>query len=153
QVDGCKAVGNHAALGGGVAAGVLTLRRATIANNNATVLGATASEYAAGGGAWAESCDISASSIIGNEAVGNLYSRGGGVAVTASGAKLAFSTIAGNHADGKGGGLYASSFEGSVTIGNSTISGNDANLVGAVYLLASPATISNTTIAFNSAQY
>ena len=158
RVTGCQLVAKDEAVGGGVfATGKLTLKRATLSGNSATVT-AAAIYGADGGGAWAHEVDASVSTISGNLAVGTLSSIGGGLSTRYL--TLTASTIADNVAAGYGGAVIMFRCSnltcieaGSATIKNSTISGNSANFVGGIYARIGSLEIDNSTIVRNVAQY
>jgi len=157
-VTGCHVVAKDGAFGGGVfATGKLTMKRATLSDNSATVT-AAATYGADGGGALAHEVDASVSTISGNLAVGSLQSIGGGLSMRYL--TLTASTVSDNVAAGNGGamvlfrcGNLTCIEPGSATIKNSTISGNSANLVGGIYARIGSLAIDNSTIANNTAQY
>ena len=71
-------------------------------------------------------------------------SHAGSVYSTAGTLTITDSTISGNSADSVGGGIY--SHDGTSTITNSTISGNSAGSGGGIYSYSSTLTIANSTI-------
>ena len=90
-----------------------------------------------------DSADITNTTISGNSAA---Y-RGGGIwALGAVG--IVDSTISGNTAANAGGGIYNS---GTLTLTTSTVSGNGAPNGAGIHTSAGPATIANSTIAANAA--
>lgn len=136
---------------------------AVYAQGHAGILGSAvigSSAYAAaahsgGGGVWASSVRIQASTISGNTASGDgsHYARGGGVFALGDAAIL-YSTIAGNEAI-NGGGLYlAGAANQTMQIVNSTISGNHAfGAGGGVFAKYRPLEIANSTVAQNTAGF
>jgi hypothetical protein len=107
---------------------------------------------AAGGGAFANgSMYLKYGTVSDNRAYaeGEHVSEGGGL-VSGTYASIAYSTISGNYAQFFGGIIV----EGTAmsAISDSTITGNRAHRVSAVYASA-PLTVSNSTIAFNRSDY
>ena len=141
------------AKGGGVRSGHgLAVLSSTLSGNvaNASLGVGGALSLAATGG----TLSITSSSIVGNHATGTT-ARGGALYVGAQTGTITASTISGNMADTNGGGayFYARPIDGSsFDVINSTISGNHAGgLFGGIYIGAETVHLSNTTIAFNSA--
>ena len=158
KISDCQVVAKNEAVGGGVLAGDLTLRHATLSGNSATVTADAVYGALGGGAASFSSIDSTASSILDNSAIGSLNSEGGGV-FAAGNVVLTASTISGNRTAGNGGALATTlrighlTMYGDTSITNSTISGNSANLVGGAYLRSLTTNIDNSTIAFNTAYY
>jgi CSLREA domain-containing protein len=97
-----------------------------------------ASEGAAGGGALYATngtiLTISRSTFVGNEALGSSGSGGGAMELKSATTTIRRTTITGNSANGGGGGISISTTEigpSSLTITDSTITGNAAGLVSA----------------------
>ena len=87
------------------------------------------------------------------ELLGNSAASGGGVAVTTGTLSVVSSTIAGNNASANGGGVAALGAASSLVVLNSTVSGNTAiGDGGGVYSQNTPVALSNSTVAFNTAQ-
>lgn len=137
------------------AGGDVSLSTSIISGN--TVSGS----HAAGGGIWT-SAGLTAtnSTIDSNRALGQIATKYspifpvsiGGGAIVQGNATITASAIVNNVANGHVGGIAVLS-EGSgsaTTISNSTISGNNAYFIGGAYVRL-PATIQNSTIAFNTA--
>ena len=145
--------GTFAYAGGVFANGTLTLTSATLSGNTASSTG----KGATGGGAYvggALTCEYS--TIGGNSAIGDYNTTHGGGITAKSDVSLKRCTLATNHSDGSGGGLFASTapnFNGNtLDMRSSTISGNSAGLVtGGVFSDAATTRLYNTTIAFNTA--
>ena len=86
------------------------------------------------------------------ELLGNSAASGGGVAVNTGNLSIVSSTIAGNNASANGGGIAAFGAASSLVVLNSTVSGNTAvGDGGGVYSQNTPITLSNSTVAFNTA--
>ena len=86
------------------------------------------------------------------ELLGNAAASGGGVAVITGNLSIVSSTIAGNDASAAGGGVAALGTASSMVVLNSTLSGNTATGIGGgVYSQNTPITLSNSTVAFNTA--
>ncbi len=145
--------GEDAAGGGIYAAQSLTLKHSVVSENTAT----STARFADGGGVFVHGAiDAEYSSVSGNIASGLGYENfGGGIEVVNFGTApslIANSTIEGNRAD-RGGGLLVSGSGtngAAVTIRNSTISGNTANVEDGGAYLRGPVTLANSTIAFNA---
>lgn len=139
--------------GGGLFAhGNITIDHSTIANNTAPpISGGTAPNLLGGGALAVGTMSVEYSTISGNAA-------GTGAAIRCAGSSLYVrgSTISGNH--GYSGGAIFTSQAVATSILNSTISGNTAVSPGPSFpstpalTLHGPATISNSTIAFNVGQ-
>ncbi len=87
------------------------------------------------------------------ELLGNSAASGGGVAVTTGTLSVVSSTIAGNNASANGGGVAALGAASSLVVLNSTVSGNTAiGDGGGVYSQNTPVALSNSTVAFNTAE-
>jgi hypothetical protein len=156
-VSGCQALvtdngGN--AFGGGVAAlQSIVLDHSTISGNEA--LASSASGYAYGGGLFSwNGLTARYSTITGNHStnVATLPPSAGGGLFSRSVVVVQSTTIDSNTA-GQGGAMYLQ--YGTLTITNSTISGNiaDTKAAGGIQLpsIATTTKIYNTTVAFNSA--
>ncbi|MDZ8260823.1 Calx-beta domain-containing protein [Nostoc sp. ChiQUE01b] len=85
-------------------------------------------------------------SIDGLNITGGNAANGGGIYSTSS-VTVSNSTFSGNTANSNGGGIYSSS---SVTLNDSSISGNIANLGGGIYSTSS-VTVNNSTLSGNTA--
>ncbi|MEM8642643.1 MAG: DUF4347 domain-containing protein [Cyanobacteria bacterium P01_G01_bin.54] len=122
--------------GGGVWA-----RSRTITLSNSTVSGNSSRISAAG--MYSQTAHIT-NSVVTNNSSGDL---GGGVYATGT-TTLTNSTIAGNTSNNKGGGIY---FRNHLTVENSTISGNVSNRGGGIYSRGGgTVTLTNTTLSGNS---
>ena len=150
QVLGCKASDSNGgeAYGGGVYThGNLISKYSQIIGNTVTSTG-----IGFGGGAFVHGTFAA----TGNTVRGNYSSFLAGGIDVAQGASIATSTISGNTALATAGGLYAAhnniaGANPTLTISNSTISGNDAvNVYVGGVLSEIPTTIQNSTIAFNT---
>ena len=97
--------------------------------------------------------EISGSEITAN--IATQYSRGGGVFVC--GSSTFTNTTISNNVGGSGGGVGQNASVGSMSFVNSTISGNQAAAIGGgvLFYSAPPSTlsVSNSTVAFNTAGY
>lgn len=152
--------------GGGIfALGNLFVSYSTIANNLVYAKGVpngsggySSAGYARGGGAFAGKNFITKYSTISDNSArvykgfgpANPYHSLGGGVYASRNASIYESTISGNAA-GQGGGLLVTSAlptQATMSITNSTISGNQAYKAAALYANV-PATIGNSTIAFN----
>jgi parallel beta-helix repeat protein len=99
---------------------------------------------------------ISGVTITGGNADGSLFTdSGGGIYNRDAALTVSNSVISGNHADDNGGGIYTKYGAGSLTLVNSTVSGNDAtptdasSYAGAIFSKYSDVTIRSSTIAGN----
>jgi hypothetical protein len=99
---------------------------------------------------------ISGVTITGGNANNSKFSySGGGVYNRDANLTLSNTVVTGNHADYDGGGIYTDSASGSLTLINSTVSGNDATPTdtasygGAIYSKYSDVTIRNSTVSGN----
>ena len=146
------------AKGGGIYAfGDLTAKHSTISGN--TAWATVAGGKAVGGGAFARSLTAQISTIANNSAVATASATpfGGGLNIRTN-VSIFASTISGNTTSGDGGGLIVLPPPPpfgpySITITNSTISGNSAaKFFGGVYSRAAM-TLQNSTIAFNTAAF
>lgn len=137
----------NAAIGGAISATSLTLYRSTVAHNALS----SGSGAAFGGGAAANQFSCIDSTLSGNEASG-VPGQGGGVAVYA-GATIQGCTIDTNAADNAGGVLTlgGGTATDTVTIFNSTISGNQARSVAGGASIGAALSLRNSTIADNYA--
>jgi CSLREA domain-containing protein len=137
---------NMSARGGGIAnfsTGLLKIVSSTLSGN-------TANADAGGGVFNAEntSLDVSASRIIGNEALAPGQDVGGGVENLGD-ATITTSTIANNETPAGGGGGLATVL-GTLTMRRTTVSGNRSLYYGAgLTILSGPVTIVNSTISGN----
>lgn len=139
--------------GGGIyARNDLTLSFATVTGNSVTA----ANNGTCGGGAFVfGSLTVEYSTIDGNSSSGlATQSAGGGLCLLGS-LTMNRSTVSGNTTTGQAGGIEK--FENclgcnrTVSLRDSTVSGNHANLVGGLYSLAVHTKLYNSTIAFNTA--
>jgi hypothetical protein len=146
------------AKGGGIyAAGDLTAKHSTISGNAA--LATVAGGKAVGGGAVANSLTAQVSTIANNSAVATASATpfGGGLSIRTN-VSIFASTISGNTSSGDAGGLIVLPPPPpfgpySITITNSTVSGNSAaKFFGGVYSRVAM-TLQNSTIAFNTAAF
>jgi hypothetical protein len=149
DIDHCYAgAASTIASGGAVfAKGTATLLISRVTGSIAS--GTLDSKYAAarGGGVAADTVQLYASVVSGNEALSpDQATYGGGVYARSLTAK--YSTISGNFATSRGG--IAAAQE--LTLASSTVSGNSArDFDGGVHLGGTVGIIDNSTIAFNSA--
>ncbi|HVT31504.1 MAG TPA: choice-of-anchor Q domain-containing protein [Rhodanobacteraceae bacterium] len=157
-ISGCIVVGQETAVarGGGIqVAGSMLLDHSTITGNIAHGLNDGGAPYnVALGGGISVGGDFVAkySTISDNEAIEsdtNHNSSGGGIAAFGN-FGLANSTVSGNSAVGMGGVLIEGGTGAEAHILDSTISENVAHIFSALYTQV-PATIANSTIAFNRA--
>jgi len=146
------------AKGGGIyAVGELTAKHSTISGNAA--LATVAGGKAVGGGAVANSLTAQISTIANNSAVATASATpfGGGLSIRTN-VSIFASTISGNTSSGDAGGLIVLPPPPpfgpySITITNSTVSGNSAaKFFGGVYSRVAM-TLQNSTIAFNTAAF
>lgn len=144
--------GNNGYEGGGVSATAVTITGSRIIDNRAD--GPTGGT---GGGIFAQNLTLIDSTVAGNTADGEdeFTGHGGGVYVVDG--IISGSTISGNQAEysfyyyeiepGRGGGVYAT---GTLTIANSTISGNEANEGGGLFVRGDT-TLVQSTVSGNNA--
>lgn len=139
--------GSGCGCGGGIESGArMDLKHVRLVHNLATYVG---------GGIYANAPDqtIARSSIEGNTAF-----DGGGIFARDE-MRVASSTIAANDArggplDDNGGGLYVQSFDGPVTVVNSTVSGNRAEEYGGgIFRAAGKLKLNAVTVTGNTADY
>lgn len=146
-----KGIDESYAEGGGVFTfGNLSMLASRVTGNTVRATGISLTP-AGGGGALAKGrLDVKYSTVSGNRVYGegDHISEGGGL-VTETYASIAYSTIADNYAQFGGAILIIGA--GSI-IADSTISGNRARIVSAVYAI-DPITVANSTIAFNRSEY
>ena len=153
-VSHCTVGGASAsARGGGVLTkGSLTLSGSTITNSEAAVVGAPAAGD--GGGAFVEGDFRAYYSTISNNTAyvkyANANSAAGGIHASGD-VTIRGSTISGNNADIGGGIGIGSVYGHAATITDSTISGNTANVRVGGLLTNIALTLTNSTVAFNSA--
>ena len=149
QLTGCSLSGNTAGSAGGAiyTGGTLTITGSTFTSNTTTASG--------GGGIFVQglttsvTTTVSSSTFTGNTA----QTFGGGIAVVSGNVIIGDSTFNNNNGT-NGGGVEGQGANVSITIFNSTLSGNTAsNLGGGIHLGSTvpSTTITNTTIAGNSA--
>ena len=101
---------------------------------------------------------ISGVTITGGHAANNGFTdRGGGIYNNDAALTVSSSVISNNYALDDGGGIYTNSASGSVTVVNSTISGNRAGATGdgnayggGIYSQHSPVTVRNSTVSGNN---
>jgi hypothetical protein len=141
---------HYPAFGGGAYAGnTLSLTNSTLSGNTA------GGAVAAGGGGWAGG-DVSLSySTVDNNLATALLAEAGGIEAQRS-AYLKSSTISNNTASTSAGGLVVGVLDyqlDTLTLKNSTISGNSAAIVGGISTTAATVRVYNSTIAFNTADY
>jgi hypothetical protein len=145
-VEGCHLVGSYA-FGGGVYAPNVSLFYSQVINNTAATYNLS-QEKAVGGGIYANTVAMHSSIVSGNAANQSrdfgLDSAGGVRAQTLI--KLFNSTVSGNTS-----GNFAGISGAEALIYNSTVAGNHAigGAIGGIFLTG-PATIANSTIAFNT---
>lgn len=111
-----------------------------------------ASANSAGGGIWASYVGLALATVSGNTvgSDGSHYARGGGV-YSLTDTKVYYSTLSENAADSGGAIFLVGAATETLSIKNSTISGNRAtSTAGGVYAKYRPLTISNSTIALNT---
>lgn len=153
------------ALGGGVYThGDLTVLDSTLTNNYVTCYAANTLLKTYGGGAFSNgNMTVRRSTIANNYSgsgilVGRTYGYGGGLSLRGN-LVISDSTISGNQAGvtdcfystfGIAGGIDVPGASSSVSIANSTISGNAATVVTGGIFTKGPLTLSNSTIAFNT---
>jgi predicted outer membrane repeat protein len=155
RVTGCTVAAHNTAIGGGISAIELTLRHSILSGNTAKVQ-ADATTGALGGGASADYVTVSDSTIANNSSEGTFLAHGGGMSTSYG--SITTSTFHGNHADGRGGAIAVENIcagpicvARSLALTNSTISGNDAEIAGGIYLFHDTLDARNSTIAENSA--
>jgi hypothetical protein len=132
--------------------------RITLKGSNVDYVVWTGSGYGASPG---DPVTLSGFVITGGSATGKNganYVRGGGIFNRDLNLTVTNSTITNNYAQEDGGGIYTRDAEGSVTLVNSTISGNSASdgtdassYAGAIYSKYSDVTIRNSTLSANRA--
>ena len=144
------------ALGGGVwAKGNAYLLATTVSDNVTQALGSTGTHVAFGGGVYAGTMTAVYSVIANNSALAaSTQSASGGGIMTTGNIAISYSTISGNQAQ-VGGGVDLNGDCCTATISNSTISGNNSSDdfigTGGVYVRHATLILSNSTIAFNTA--
>jgi CSLREA domain-containing protein len=90
-------------------------------------------------------------STIANNSIQSLSGRGGGILAYGAGTvTVVESTLSGNSAP-RGGGVYGFLGSGTITISNSTLSGNSADFGGGIYQRNVSLMLTNVTVAGNSA--
>ncbi|MEO8801997.1 MAG: choice-of-anchor Q domain-containing protein [Rudaea sp.] len=150
-----NAKGDASAYGGGVfTVHDLTLANSRIAYN--TAVGAANQTHfvkALGGGAKVSgNLQVTYSTISNNSATTpDLRGFGGGL-YTNGNATVGHTTIASNHADQSGGWSATANTPSTVSIADSTLSGNSARNIAGMQCRV-PLTLSNSTVAFNQAEY
>ena len=129
------------------AAAEFALHDVSITLINSTVSGNTTDEE--GGGIYAlegSSITVISSTISGNSA----SNYGGGIVVDRGSITLINSTVSGNSAGFGGGGIRGDDFA-TITLTNATIAGNTARFGGGISLEAGSLTLTNTSVSGNSA--
>ncbi len=153
-VTGCfvRGTGDAVASGGGVyAAGNLTLLGTRLTANTVAGAGTPNSNAHGGGGVAHGALYVKYGTIADNVTYSENDRANGSGGLQAYGyASIEDSTISGNYAQFFGGIAIEGSAPSVIT--NSTISGNEAHRVSAIYTQA-PLTVSNSTIAFNRSAY
>ncbi len=153
-VSGCYA-GGEGAYGGAIYGYGLTMIRSTLAGNTAYGIHDSAGTAAFGGGAFVYTLELTDSTVSGNRATHReagraSYDIGGGI-IAIRGSRISGSTIEGNYAWGRGGGLATFSLD-AMQVTNSTISGNAAPTTAGGGIFARPLaglSISSSTITNN----
>jgi hypothetical protein len=154
---GCTISGNQAFVGGGVAnavAGTLTVTNSTIAGNIAIGSFGGGGVFNNGG---VPNFDpgvlvVTNSTIFGNRAISSTTGAVGGGVRNDGIATLVNSTVTGNRVSFADGGGVANVFRGSLTVTNSTISGNIARDGGGVWAsYQATTTLTTSTISRNTA--
>jgi hypothetical protein len=130
--------GDSATFGGGIYnAGTLTISGSTVSGNSALH----------GGGVFNDgTLTISGSTVSGNSAAG----RGGGIDNDAGTSTVVSSTFSGNSA-GVGGAIFNSSFDGTLDVRGSTLSGNTTTTDGGAIFNDGTATVEDCTLSGNTA--
>ncbi len=169
-VTGCEAVGIYSNGGGIYALGDVVLTDSTVSGNrsigNAFKYDDTTQQDepqpgGQGGGAYAVGAlTVARSTVSGNEALlengAPAYNRGGGLfalgPVTVVESAISGNVVTGTTGHGGlGGGVFSNVEDAALTITNSTISGNQADMAGGVLSLGA-LDIASSTIAFNHAR-
>ena len=145
SINNLKFGGGKTTTGGGAitfAAGALTLNSVELSNNSST-----SSSGAVYVSATSGTLTIN-DSVLANNSGG---STGGAIRVESSGPTVAIarSTLSGNKTTGAGGAIYFN-FAGTLTIEDSTLSGNSGGNGGAIQLWNASATIKNSTLFGNT---
>ncbi|MBF0179656.1 MAG: DUF4347 domain-containing protein [Magnetococcales bacterium] len=136
-------IGGYAGAGFAIQKGTLYLDHVTLSNN-------TANNAALGGGVYLDAngvLDVTDSTLSGNSSIygGGIASQGGAVTVTRS-------LLADNVATSRGGAIYSITNGGTLTVRESTLTGNRADLGGAVFVSnTNTVDILDATIANNTA--
>lgn len=151
-VTGCTAYtyGSHSkylavAIGGGVYANSVSMTNGSVVSDNSIKRGPYTAHLFGAGVFTNTDFACTDSTISGNVALG----AGGGIAAYGN-ITLTRCTLDGNGAAKYGGGVFVASPSAQLEVEQSTISGNAAGNGGGIYTKA-PATIANSTIAFNTA--
>ena len=151
------ATGSASAYGGGVfTSGDLYLEHSTLDYNIVNGPSETATVFPRvwGGGAFVAGALIASySSLFGNSASTSDHRGVGGALFTYGSAEVSQSTISKNRADTVGGWSARSSASATISILNSTISGNRAFATTGAIFTTVPLTLANSTVAFNQAGY
>lgn len=157
---GCRATATSSgkARGGGVYSKGATTLFASDLKYNRTSVGT--GSYSQGGGVWSAGNFIAKYSTIENNSSSNVAGNGGfagGVDAYQAAGTLHLvrnSTISGNRAAGSFAGIYLGHTDASVTMINSTVSGNTATTgnSGGAYFVGDDIELDNNTIAYNTAK-
>ena len=132
--------GNDVLIAGTFVTDVAASESSTLSDNNGRVLDITAPS--------GDEVRLTALTITG----GNVNGNGGGIISGNADLVIADSSISGNRATGRGGGVHKQFSAGSLTLSNSTVSGNKttADWGGGLYSSSTPVTIEHSTIVENS---
>ena len=131
--------------GGGIFGnGSVTLTNSTVSGN--TLIGFVTF----GGGILSNGVVTLTNSTVSGNTAGNISGAGAGIYSNGSSLTLTNSTVSGNTAGGSGGGIFGNSGS-SLTLTNSTVSGNTAGSSGGGIFGVNGGTITNSTIANNTA--
>ena len=131
--------------GGGIFGnGSVTLTNSTVSGN--TLIGFVTF----GGGILSNGVVTLTNSTVSGNTAGNISGAGAGIYSNGSSLTLTNSTVSGNTAGGSGGGIFGNSGS-SLTLTNRTVSGNTAGSSGGGIFGVNGGTITNSTIANNTA--
>lgn len=137
-------------------AGISAFSANSIIISNSSISRNTASNTSGGIGISQSTFDtrptvvqLNDSTVSGNIADGN---GGGGILVGAGMVYLNNSSIIDNSTNSEGGGLFVGSSRATVTLNNSTVSGNSADVAGAILSGSATVNLFNSTVAANSAE-
>jgi CSLREA domain-containing protein len=130
-------------------AGIYNMVPGTLTLTNSTVSGNTSGSGFGGGGIYnGGTMMITNSTVSGNKNTG--YAHGGGIASFGPTLTLTNSTVSGNTSYLAGGGIYKGGS--TLTLTNSTVSGNTAgNYGGGIFMEGGTAKLANTIVAGNAA--